>query len=280
MTRAPLLLGHCLLLGACGVERLEAIIDMYDTFGTTMTTGDTTTSTGSTADASTSSSADASTRPEDTSTGGLEGSGEESGDTSSGGPPATFCGDGLIDPDLEECDDANDDPDDGCKLCTLDRRAFVSSQRYQGFKLQGLYGADQRCRMLAALANLPRFGTYRAWLSDSSTSAAARMHHSRGRYIRVDGAPIADDWDGLVSDQLLHPLDLTELWESINPYGVWTGTLPTGEAAPDTDFCGDWLDAQAEDLVTIGLSNQVDGGWTNFVMSGCGSESPLYCFEN
>jgi hypothetical protein len=77
----------------------------------------------------------------------------------------------------------NDNPDDGCKLCTADRRVFASSIKYQGFALDGLYGADQRCRMLAAIAMLPNFLTYRAWLSDSNTAAADRLVHSKGRYI-------------------------------------------------------------------------------------------------
>jgi cysteine-rich repeat protein len=265
------------LASACGVERLEAIIEMYDTFGTTMTTGDTTGT--STSDTSTSTtSAESTGRPLDTSTGGMEESG--GAESSSGGPPAAWCGDGVMNLDDEECDDGNEDPDDGCKLCARDRMMFVTSEWYQGFSLQGLYGADQRCRMRAALAGLPNVGTYKAWLSDSRTSAAARLHHSRGRYVRVDGAVVAEDWEGLVSGGLVNPINLTEYGIVDTPPPVWTGTLPNGDAAPNTEFCGDWLDAQATDDVPIGVAEFVDDGWTYFDVNPCGSDAPLYCVEN
>jgi cysteine-rich repeat protein len=273
--RDPLFL-TLLLVSACGVERLEAIIDMYDTFGTTMTTGATATSTGDTSTSSTSSDTSA---PPDTTTGGADAGLDASTADTTTGPPLPVCGDGVVNADDEECDDANDDPNDGCKYCARDRFVFLTSLRYQGFSLEGLYGADQRCRMLAALANLPNFGAYRAWLSDSTTSAAARIRHSRGRYVRVDGVTVADDWDGLVSGQLLAPINVNELGFPDNS-PVWTGTLPNGEAAPDTDFCGDWLDAQAADLVPIGIAERADAWWTFYEPTGCGSECPLYCVEN
>jgi hypothetical protein len=96
----------------------------------------------------------------------------------------------------------------------------------------------------------------------------------------VDGAVVAEDWEGLVSGGLVNPINLTEYGIYDDPPPVWTGTLPSGDAAPNTEFCGDWLDALFEDDVPIGIPDFVDGGWTYIDQVGCGSELPLYCVEN
>ena len=198
MKRSTLALS-LLLSPACAVEDLEAILAKYDTFGSTASSGDadTSTSTGSTTGTGTTAgSTDAGTSSTGDTAASLDTGSASHGDTgdasSSTGPPPPACGDGVVDPG-ESCDDMNDDPDDGCKLCTADRRVFASSAEYQGFALGGLYGADQRCRMLAAISMLPNFLTYRAWLSDSNPAAADRLVHSRGRYILVNGLVVAQD---------------------------------------------------------------------------------------
>jgi hypothetical protein len=187
----------------------------------------------------------------------------------------------VVDAEMEECDDGNDDPDDGCKLCARDRVVFASSVEYRGDELDGLYGADQRCRMLAALAGLPNFGTYRAWLSDSTTSAADRFVHSRGRYVLVDGTVVADDWDGLVSGSLQHAINVTEHSEVSDGNAVWTGTLANGQRALGTTFCTDWNESdQIFDFGGNGLRQVAeDGTWSYFGDGGCNSVSVLYCFE-
>ena len=75
-------------------------------------------------------------------------------DATTGPPPV--CGDLHVDPG-ENCDDGNDNPMDGCKECPADRFVFATSIAYQGGEIDGLYGADQRCRTQAALAKLPNF---------------------------------------------------------------------------------------------------------------------------
>ena len=201
-------------------------------------------------------------------------------DSTSTGPAAPFCGDGIVDDD-ETCDDMNDDPDDGCKLCTRDRIVFASSAKYQGFALDGLYGADQRCRMLAALAMLPNFGTYRAWLSDSTTAAADRILHSRGRYVLTNGLVVADDWDALVSGTLQHPIDTTE--HADPPEGgscTWTGTLASGLPALGSSSCDDWNGGDDLQEGGVGASDDFSEDWSFYAHIGCGSECAIYCFEN
>jgi cysteine-rich repeat protein len=280
MTRVVLLLAA--LLAACGVTIPGA--------GTTDTTGppDITVSTGETGSSGQDTGTDATASPGSTSSATSSttaGAGDASDDTgsdsssSSSGAPGPFCGDGLIDPG-ESCDDMNDNPDDGCKLCTRDRIVFSSSVEYLGWELEGLYGADQRCRMLAAVAMLPRFETYRAWLSDSTTAAADRITHSKGRYILVNGLVVAADWDALISGTLENPINVTESSEVSVGSRVWTGTLANGQPAYGSSFCGNWTEKDAFALAGSGIRNWTDASWTFFEQNACGSPSSIYCFEN
>jgi hypothetical protein len=126
------------------------------------------------------------------------------------------------------CDDGNAVPNDGCKDCARDSIVFISSETYQGFNLGGLYGADQRCRSLAAKAGLLRPETFRAWLSTPTMSAADRMSHSRGRYTLVNGLVIANDWASLTSGACLTPRSRWTRTPSPRTRVSWTGTLADG----------------------------------------------------
>ena len=219
-------------------------------------------------------------------TGGESASGGSTGNfdlgvTSGNIPPMPFCGDGIVDPDEEDCDDMNDNPNDGCKLCARDRHVFVSSLKWQGFKLDGLFGADQRCRMLAGQANLPNAFSYRAWLSDSTTAAADRILHSRGRYTLVNGLVVAQDWDALTSGALEIPLNVNEKSETAQGgQGIWTGTLPNGQQAFGSTFCNDWSGDDDTQFGGAGIRTFSDTWWSFFEQNDCGVQSALYCIEN
>ena len=283
MTRFLLAL-PLLLLPACVVAEIDAILAKYDTFGEASSAGilDTTAGDSSTTGPATPDT----TGTTSTSSSGSAEAGMDTGsettstdpDSTSTGPAAPFCGDGIVDDD-ETCDDMNDDPDDGCKLCTRDRVVFASSVEYQGFALDGLYGADQRCRMLAALAMLPNFGTYRAWLSDSTTTAADRILHSRGRYVLTNGLVVADDWDALVSGTLQHPIDTTELSE-LDGFCAWTGTYASGLPALGSSSCDDWSGKDGLQKGGNGYGDEFGEWWSFFEHAPCGSECAIYCFEN
>ena len=286
MTRT-LLTFSLVLLPSCFVQKIEDIIANHDDSIGTSSTGEPDISTGTGSGTSTGEPDTTSTSTgSDTTSTSAAGAGDASDDTgsdsssSSTGAPGPFCGDGVIDPG-ESCDDMNDNPDDGCKLCTKDRIVFSSSVEYLGWELEGLYGADQRCRMLAAIAMLPRFETYRAWLSDSTTAAADRITHSRGRYILVNGLVVAADWDALTSGTLENPINVTESSEVSVGSRVWTGTLANGQPAYGSSFCADWTEeADFFDLAGSGISNQTDALWSFFEQNACGSPSSIYCFEN
>ena len=195
--------------------------------------------------------------------------------TSSSSDPGPICGDGVVEGD-ETCDDMNDIHDDGCNACARDSIIFITSQTYQG-NVNGLAGADQRCRMLAAIANLPRFETYRAWLSSSTKSAGERLLHSRGRYVLVNGLVVAQDWDALVSGTLEHPINVDENSQT-QAVRAWTSTLASGEAAPGADFCDDWTGVLDFDGGT-GLPGATDATWSFFENVPCDVELRLYCLE-
>lgn len=262
-------------LPACAVELIDDIIDERGVTYCSETTQVLETSTGTTTSESGGTTLAGTTLAESTTTGGTS-TGESSDEsTSSSTGMGPFCGDGIVDPD-ETCDDMNDIPDDGCNACARDSIVFITSERYQG-NINGLDGADQRCRMRAAIAGLPRSETYRAWLSSSMTSAAERLIHSNGRYVLVNGIVVAQNWGALMSGSIEHPLNVDE-YSQTQPLRAWTSTLASGEAVPGADFCEDWTDVGSSQGGT-GLSGMTDETWSFFGNAPCDLELHLYCVE-
>ncbi|MBA3547828.1 MAG: DUF4215 domain-containing protein [Nannocystis sp.] len=192
------------------------------------------------------------------------------------------CGDGYVRAGLEECDDQNFVPGDGCHECGRTRIVFVTSDSYQPGQFMGLVGADQRCRSLAQQAGLKNFATFKAWMSDSKTSAKDRMVHGRGRYELVNGLLVADDWEALVAGELQNPINVTEKSET-QETGVWTGTNPDGSAAEGANHCLDWTYNGGQHAVHWGVSSETSPSWTMAATdtnpTSCGGEQPIYCFE-
>ena len=270
---------------ACAVERIDEIIAEHGvTYGPGTTGEDSGTSSTST-DASTSASIASDTvDTEQSSTSGVSMTGGESttldtqgSSSSTTGDVGPACGNGIVEGD-ETCDDGNDVPDDGCQQCARDSIIFVSSEVYQGFALGGLYGADQKCRSLAAKADLMRFETFRAWLSTPTESAADRLLHSRGRYKLVNGLVVANDWDALTSGTLQNPI-LVDEHSQTQDLPVWTGTLANGQPALGSEFCGDWDDNSGLKFGGVGLSASTDTMWSFYEQAPCGAEIPIYCVE-
>ncbi len=112
---------------------------------------------------------------------------------------------------------------------------FLSSGLYNG-NLGGLAGADTKCQGLATAAGLT--GTFKAWLSDSYTSAGSRLSHATQAYILADGTHVADNWTALTTQPLLHAIDEDEHGNPdssppcVDAYGgphcVWTATNGDG----------------------------------------------------
>ncbi|MDQ2652209.1 MAG: DUF1554 domain-containing protein [Chloroflexota bacterium] len=161
--------------------------------------------------------------------------------------------------------------------CTV----FLSSSTVQG-NLGGLGGADTRCQSLAAAAGLA--GTYRAWLSDATSSPSSRFVRSSGPYRLVNGVTIAESWVDLTDGS---PLQATiTVTETGGDHGgntnAWSNTGPDGRAllgGPGTGHCVNWTSN----------SNGIEGGFGNISNAETWSSVPvtvpcvnyrhLYCFQ-
>ena len=243
-----LLLGTCLSAAAC----LQPIGFPWQadatTSGATATTSTTEAPTTGTTAEPTSTTTDATTLPADASTSSTTSSSSSTTSTTTSSSsttadattgPGPACGDGEVDPG-EDCDDANQIDDDGCNhQCGRDRVVFVTDAVWSGDQLGGLAGADAKCRAAAQKAGLANPLTFKAWLSDRHTDAVDRLVHGKGRYVRVDGLPIADDFADLLDGALANPIVITET-EQVYENGVWTGTRPDGTRGVGADHCQDW----------------------------------------
>lgn len=266
--------GVVIFLPACAIELIDDIIaERGVTWCETTQASDMSTSSTDSSETGETTLADT-TSVESSTTGSTSTSESTEGGTGSSTEPESYCGDGIVDPD-ETCDDMNDIPDDGCKACARDSIVFITSELYQG-NINGLDGADQRCRMRAAIAELPRSETYRAWISSSTTSAAERLIQSRGRYILVNGLVVAENWDALVSGTIEHPINVDENSQT-QDYRAWTSTLFNGDAAPGANFCEDWTGIGAQG--GTGRSSMTDETWSFFGNVPCAGELHLYCIE-
>ncbi len=156
------------------------------------------------------------------------------------------------------------------------KRVFVTSSTYTG-NLGGLAGADEKCQQRAVAAGFP--GTFRAWLSDSTTSASARLTHSTVPYKRVDGVQVADDWADLTDGSLDAAIVVDENGVDIqtNDSQVWTATNTNG--SPSTYFCSNWTTESAIPWGDVGHAHASDLTWTQVYAMVCSEPNRLYCFE-
>jgi TolB-like protein len=106
---------------------------------------------------------------------------------------------------------------------------FVTSAKYTG-NLGGVAGADVKCQQLAEAAGL--LGSYKAWLSDKTSSPAATFTRWNGLYVLVDGTEVASKWEGLTEEVNLVPIKITETGQDAGESLVWTNTAPSGGPGP------------------------------------------------
>lgn len=166
---------------------------------------------------------------------------------------------------------------------TAFNRVFITSTTYDG-NLGGLSGADAKCQERSNAASLG--GTWKAWLSDSNTSAGSRLSHSSLPYILLNGTLVANNWADLTSFKpdrslLRHAIDVTELGTSFYPL-VWTNTLYDGSIAPSITSCGNWQATTTGTTAYVGapgIDDFLGPPWTSYVTRDCYRQAALYCFE-
>lgn len=167
------------------------------------------------------------------------------------------------------------------------KRVFVTSATYNG-NLGGLPNADFKCQIRAEEANLG--GEWKAWLSDSTTSAASRLNHYDGPYKLINGTIIANNWGDLTDGSLQNPIKITELGTE-QGIETWTNTLATSSIPSSSRSCSNWTSSYDDSgsLIQIrggGLAGGVVGNpnsfsqaWSNSTTASCNSSMSLYCFE-
>jgi hypothetical protein len=165
---------------------------------------------------------------------------------------------------------------------------FASSQLYTG-NLGGLTGADAKCQALASAVG--RTGTFLAWLSDNTNSAANRFAKASVPYVLIDGSVVANDWADLTDSTLQHAINKTEL-NTTPPSGnmvgcdqpaVWTDTLSSGALASSLDCCDNWGSTSGSFGCDWGDANDTTQGWWSHKCGGtgncCDHTAVIYCVQ-
>jgi hypothetical protein len=171
------------------------------------------------------------------------------------------------------------------------KRVFVTSKKYTGdLKAAGLVatnggpistgleGGDALCQTAATDAGLG--GTWKAWLSDSTTDATNRIVDVGPWYLV--GGPLLFANKFVFTAPPAAPINRDEHGTYI-PAGalVWTGTLADGTKA--TQVCAGWTSASigtpGELGCPYGTSMTNNNSWGACGGSGCDSMYPIYCFE-
>jgi len=154
-------------------------------------------------------------------------------------------------------------PLDASSACS--KIVFLTSTNYPTGNVNGLVGADAICQTLASNAGLS--GTFKAWLSTTTTSAASRLTHSTHPYRLVDGTLVANDWTDLTDGSISVSIHETESGASVAGEFAWTNTNADGSA--DAYDCAGWTSSSASDLGEVGSTADTTAMWTK--------RAPYYC---
>ena len=149
--------------------------------------------------------------------------------------------------------------------------AFVTSTTHTG-NLGGLTGADAICRTRAAAAGLA--GTYRAWLSTSTTNAISRLGSARG-WVRTDGQPVVDSLADLTSGKMIYPLRVDENGDDVGHGLVFTGTKADGTLGT-LGSCANWTSTASDG--GVGVTGGLHALFSSFGGLGCTGMARIYCF--
>jgi hypothetical protein len=161
------------------------------------------------------------------------------------------------------------------------KRVFVSDKPpAPSAKLGSVAMADAFCQSTAAAVKLG--GTWKAWISDATTSPSIRFARANVPYVLLDGTQIAANWTSLTSSTLMHAINMSELGRRFtggDGQEVWTGTMPSG--APSGNSCGNWTNESANPpYATIGGTDVTNGAWSNLYDQFCNRTTlRVYCFE-
>lgn len=152
---------------------------------------------------------------------------------------------------------------------------FVSSQTFNG-AMGGAAGADAQCQALAQGADLG--GTFIAYISTSTASAASRVQNARG-WVRTDGKPVADLASQLTAGNLWYPVYLDEHGAPVAPTALtYTGSNADGTTSPSYT-CSDWTSSSATTKGECGEPAAGFSQWSGGPLNACNQAFHLYCLQ-
>jgi hypothetical protein len=162
-------------------------------------------------------------------------------------------------------------------------RVFITSTAYTGNLAaagqasDGLSGADALCNR-AAQASL-KGGTWKAWLSTSSSSALSRIQDVGPWYQELADGSVVRTFNNKanLSTAPLVPLAYDENGAQLYGVEYWTGTATGGGVSGNT--CGAFTSASSSGWGTTGTSGQPTAGWTDSSSRYCDEAARLLCFE-
>lgn len=180
------------------------------------------------------------------------------------------------DPDAKE--------DDG--TCNYPKRIFATDNTYNGnlkgncpTAATGTEAADCLCQEAANNAALG--GTWKAWISNSTTDASARLSDV-GPWNLVGSTTVAFDNLAGLSATPATAINVNENGQTITGQ-VWTGTALGGSkigcGVTNDDFCVDWTSQFNGSGGMTGNTANSDNKWTQDGCGGCDQARRLYCVE-
>ena len=155
----------------------------------------------------------------------------------------------------------------------------------------GVVAGDAVCQARATAAGLS--GTYKAWLSDSTTDAYCHIQGydghtisdncgqgtlpvAAGPWVRTDGYPFADTIDKLINNhQVYAPVRYNETGALVTSGDYFTGTSIDGTGGSTCDGWTNGLSGSA----TTGSRDGATSGWTAAYGMGCSATARLLCFQ-
>jgi hypothetical protein len=188
----------------------------------------------------------------------------------------------------------------------VSRKMFVTSETgfgnllawaHSGATTDPLVAGDNICQYWAAQVPLDNPGSYRVWLSTSTTDAYCHVLGfdgtkglncnqgsplpTAGPWRRTDNSHFAAELNHMLMPFMLvyRPPRLDESQVDVSGgifTSVFTGTSGTGEATEDT--CDDWTSFSTSG--TIGSVNATGAAWTDAGPTRCDLARHLYCFES
>lgn len=143
--------------------------------------------------------------------------------------------------------------------------------------------ADQYCHD-EAVGNPSLPGTYKAWLSTSTSSPFVSFNRSSVPYYGTDGSLVANNWTDFISGAHRAPI-LSTVPSVFGQNGiiigdvlVWTGTNADGTWSSQS--CNNWTSSSASASGTVGRMSMFSSpGWTLSGTLACNQPAYLLCVQ-